>query len=312
MRLLKKFGIGLALLGVTCAAVAQDPATLRIGYQKGSIALVLAKEHGLLEKRFGQTAVKWIEFPAGPQMLEALNIGALDVGSTGDIPPLFAQAAGADLVYIGAEPAKPQAETILVRGDSPLHDVAQLKGKKIAFQKGSSSHNLVLRALNKAGLSYQDIQPVYLPPADARAAFEQGSVDAWAIWEPYASLALSQSGGRVLANGEGLGLSGPVYTARRDYAHDHGDFLWALLAELTAAEALTRSQREASLQVLTQSMGLPEAVIARYVDNRPPSPVLPIDEKIIAAQQVTADLFYANKLLPKQLNVREAVWTPTN
>lgn len=312
MRFLKKLCTGLALLGVTHIALAQDPATLRIGYQKGSIALVLAKEHGLLEKRFGQTAVKWIEFPAGPQMLEALNIGALDVGSTGDIPPLFAQAAGAELVYIGAEPAKPQAETILVRGDSPLHDVAHLKGKKIAFQKGSSSHNLVLRALNKAGLSYQDIQPVYLPPADARAAFEQGSVDAWAIWEPYASLALSQSGGRVLANGEGLGLSGPVYTARRDYAQDHGDFLRALLAELTAAEALTRSQREASLQVLTQSMGLPEAVIARYVDNRPPSPVLPIDEKIIAAQQITADLFYANKLLPKRLNVREAVWTPSN
>lgn len=312
MRFLKKLCTGLALLGVTHIAMAQDPATLRIGYQKGSIALVLAKEHGLLEKRFGQTAVKWIEFPAGPQMLEALNIGALDVGSTGDIPPLFAQAAGADLVYIGAEPTKPQAETILVRGDSPLHDVAQLKGKKIAFQKGSSSHNLVLRALNKAGLSYKDIQPVYLPPADARAAFEQGFVDAWAIWEPYASLALSQSDGRVLANGEGLGLSGPVYTARRDYAQGHGDFLRALLAELTAAEALTRSQREASLQVLTQSMGLPEAVIARYVDNRPPSPVLPIDEKIIEAQQVTADLFYANKLLPKRLDVKDAVWTPTN
>ncbi|RON19297.1 sulfonate ABC transporter substrate-binding protein [Pseudomonas frederiksbergensis] len=311
MRFLKKICAGLALLGLTHIAAA-DPATLRIGYQKGSIALVLAKEHGLLEKRFGQTALKWIEFPAGPQMLEALNIGALDVGSTGDIPPLFAQAAGADLVYIGAEPAKPQAETILVRGDSPLHDVAQLKGKKVAFQKGSSSHNLILRALNKAGLSYKDIQPIYLPPADARAAFEQGSVDAWAIWDPYASLALSQNGGRVLANGEGLGLSGPVYTARRDFAQNHGAFLHALLDELTAAEALTRSQREASLRVLTQSMGLPEAVIARYVDNRPPSPVLPIDEKIIEAQQATADLFYANKLLPKRLDVKDAVWTSAN
>ena len=189
----------LALLAVTQTVLAADPATLRIGYQKGSIALVLAKEHGLLEKRFPQTEVKWIEFPAGPQMLEALNVGALDVGSTGDIPPLFAQAAGADLVYIGAEPPKPTAETILVRNDSPLHSVADLKGKKVAFQKGSSAHNLILRALNKAGLRYQDIQPVYLPPADARAAFEQGSVDAWAIWEPYSSLALSQSPTHVLA-----------------------------------------------------------------------------------------------------------------
>lgn len=297
----------LALL-VTQTAWAAEPDTLRIGYQKGSIALVLAKEHGLLEKRFAQTDVKWIEFPAGPQMLEALNVGALDVGSTGDIPPLFAQAAGADLVYIGAEPPKPSAETILVSNASPLHSVADLKGKKVAFQKGSSSHNLILRALNNAGLSYKDIQPVYLPPADARAAFEQGSVDAWAIWEPYSSLALSQSPSHVLANGEGLGLSGPVYTARREYARDNPGFVHDLLAELTNAEALTRSQREDSLKVLTNFMGLPAEVVARYMDNRPPSPILPIDEGIIQAQQATADLFFQNRLLPKAIEVKQAVW----
>ncbi len=295
-------------LAFTASAWAADPASLRIGYQKGSIALVLAKEHGLLEKRFPGTQVKWIEFPAGPQMLEALNVGALDVGSTGDIPPLFAQAAGADLLYIGAEPAKPQAENILVRSDSPLHDVAELKGKKVAFQKGSSSHNLVLRALNKAGLSYKDIQAVYLTPADARAAFEQGSVDAWAIWDPYASLALSDGHARLLADGTGLGLSGPIYTARRSYAQDNGEFIHALLDQLTAAEALTRSERDESIKVLTQSMGLPQAIIARYVDNRPPSPVLPIDDGVIKAQQATADLFFANGLLPKKITVADVVW----
>jgi sulfonate transport system substrate-binding protein len=295
-------------LAFTLSAWAADPATLRIGYQKGSIALVLAKEHGLLEKRFPHTQVKWVEFPAGPQMLEALNVGALDVGSTGDIPPLFAQAAGADLVYIGAEPAKPQAENILVRNDSPLHGVAQLKGKKVAFQKGSSSHNLVLRALNKAGLSYKDIQPVYLTPADARAAFEQGSVDAWAIWDPYASLALSDGHARLLADGTGLGLSGPIYTARRAYAQDHGYFVHALLGELTAAEALTRSHREESIKVLTQSMGLAQGIIERYMDNRPPSPILPIDDAVVKAQQATADLFYGNGLLPKKILVGDVVW----
>jgi sulfonate transport system substrate-binding protein len=295
-------------LAFSLSAWAADPATLRIGYQKGSIALVLAKEHGLLEKRFPHTQVKWVEFPAGPQMLEALNVGALDVGSTGDIPPLFAQAAGADLVYIGAEPAKPRAENILVRNDSPLHGVAQLKGKKVAFQKGSSSHNLVLRALNKAGLSYKDIQPVYLTPADARAAFEQGSVDAWAIWDPYASLALSDGHARLLADGTGLGLSGPIYTARRAYALDHGDFVHALLGELTAAEALTRSHREESIKVLTQSMGLAQGIIERYMDNRPASPILPIDDAVVKAQQATADLFYANGLLPKKMVVADVVW----
>lgn len=308
MNMVVKAVASVLALAFTLSAWAADPATLRIGYQKGSIALVLAKEHGLLEKRFPNTQVKWVEFPAGPQMLEALNVGALDVGSTGDIPPLFAQAAGADLVYIGAEPAKPQAENILVRNDSPLHDVSGLKGKKVAFQKGSSSHNLVLRALNKAGLSYKDIQPVYLTPADARAAFEQGSVDAWAIWDPYASLALSEGHARLLADGTGLGLSGPIYTARRAYAQDHGDFVHALLGELTAAEALTRSHHDESIKVLTQSMGLPQGIIERYMDNRPPSPILPIDDTVVKAQQATADLFYGNGLLPKKIVVGDVVW----
>lgn len=204
MKAIAMLGAGLALLGLATTALA-DPQELRIGYQKGSIALVLAKEHGLLEKRFADTKVQWIEFPAGPQMLEALNIGSLDVGSTGDIPPLFAQAAGADLVYIGAEPAKPSAEVILVRSDSALTQVTDLKGRKVALQKGSSSHNLVLRALNKAGLSFRDIQPVYLSPADARAAFEHGSVDAWAVWDPYVSLALSEGHSRKLADVRGWG-----------------------------------------------------------------------------------------------------------
>jgi sulfonate transport system substrate-binding protein len=308
MKSIRLICAALLAIGLPVLAHAADPTSLRIGYQKGSIALVLAKEQGLLEKRFPATQVQWIEFPAGPQMLEALNIGALDVGSTGDIPPLFAQAAGADLIYIGAEPPKPQAETLLVPKDSPLHQVADLKGKKVAFQKGSSSHNLILRALNKAGLSYKDIQPVYLSPADGRAAFEQGSADAWAIWEPFSSLALSGGKARLLADGTGLDLSGPIYTARREYANSNGPFITSLLEQLSDAEALTRSQRQLSLDILTRSMGLPEAVIARYVDNRPASPIRPITPAIVAAQQATADLFYENRLLPKHIDVSAAVW----
>uniref|UniRef100_UPI003989E785 PhnD/SsuA/transferrin family substrate-binding protein n=1 Tax=Serratia sp. (in: enterobacteria) TaxID=616 RepID=UPI003989E785 len=141
-------------LALTNAAVAQDsaPAQFRIGYQKGSVSLVLAKTHQLLEQRFPATHISWIEFPAGPQMLEALNVGSIDLGSTGDIPPIFAQAAGADLLYVGVEPPKPKAEVILVPENSPIHSVAELKGHKVAFQKGSSSHNLLLRALQRDGL----------------------------------------------------------------------------------------------------------------------------------------------------------------
>lgn len=192
------------IIAIASFAQAAEPApeNLRIGYQKGSVSMVLAKSHQLLEKRYPNTHFSWVEFPAGPQMLEALNVGSIDLGSTGDIPPIFAQAAGADLVYVGVEPPKPKAEVILVPENSPIKTVADLKGRKVAFQKGSSSHNLLLRALQQAGLTFKEIQPVYLSPADARAAFQQHNVDAWAIWDPYYSAALLQGGVRVLKMGK--------------------------------------------------------------------------------------------------------------
>lgn len=305
-----KWAAALLALAATSQLAFADPAALRIGYQKGSASLVLAKEHKLLEQRFANTQIKWIEFPAGPQMLEALNIGALDIGSTGDIPPLFAQAAGADLLYIAAEPAKPQAEVIVVGNDSPIHSVAELKGKKVAFQKGSSSHNLLLRALNKAGLAFSDIQPVYLSPADARAAFEQGSVDAWVIWDPYYSALELEGKARLLANGEGLGLIGPFFLAARPYADANPDFVHALLDELGKAEALTRTDKAASIQLLAGFMGLPPAVIEQTFSHRPASPPIAVSDEIVQAQQATADLFLANRLLPKKLDISAAVWRP--
>ncbi|MBB3105187.1 aliphatic sulfonate ABC transporter substrate-binding protein [Azomonas macrocytogenes] len=308
---MKRLRLGIVLLGLlTLAQTAlADPALLRIGYQKGSSGLVLAKEHRLLEKRFPQTRIQWIEFPAGPQMLEALNIGSLDIGSTGDIPPLFAQAADADLLYIGAEPAKPKAEVILVAPGSPINSIAELKGHKVALQKGSSSHNLLLRALAKAGLSFKDIQPVYLSPADARAAFESGSVDAWAIWDPYYSAVELEGHARLLANGEGLGLVGPFHLGARAYVEANPAFIPALLDELGQAQALIYSDRADSIHLLAAFMGLPEAVIERtFTHLAPPSPILPLTDEIIAAQQRTADLFLENRLLPKRLDIAAAVW----
>lgn len=295
----------LALAGTVQAA---DPASLRIGYQKGSISLVLAKQHGLLEQRFANTKVQWIEFPAGPQMLEALNIGSLDIGSTGDIPPIFAQAAGADLLYIGAEPAKPQAEVILVPKASTLASVAELKGKRIALQKGSSAHNLLLRSLAKAGLSIRDVQPVYLAPADARAAFERGSVDAWAIWDPFYSAIDVEGKARVLADGQGLGLIGPFMLGARGYVEANPEFVGHLLEQISQAEALTRSDEAGSIRTLAAFMGMPEEVVRRSFSHRPASPVLAVSDEIIAAQQRTAQLFFDNRLLPRQVQIAPAVW----
>ncbi|WP_110876249.1 sulfonate ABC transporter substrate-binding protein [Franconibacter helveticus] len=302
--------VGLLALPFASKAAETAPDALRIGYQKGSVSMVLTKSHQFLEQRYPNTKIRWVEFPAGPQLLEALNVGSIDLGSTGDIPPIFAQAAGADLVYIGAEPPKPKAEVILVAENSPLKSVADLKGHKVAFQKGSSSHNLLLRALQKAGLTFNDIQPVFLTPADARAAFQQGNVDAWAIWDPYYSAALQQGGVRVLADGSALNLTGSFYLASRPYAEKNGAFLLNVLHTFSEADALTRSQRDESVKLLAQSMGLPEPVIASYLDHRPPTAITPVNEETAVRQQNTADLFYDNRLLPKKVDIRTRIWQP--
>ncbi|HFZ8995272.1 TPA: sulfonate ABC transporter substrate-binding protein [Citrobacter freundii] len=299
------------LVSVSAWAAQPAPDALRIGYQKGSVSMVLAKSHQLLEKRYPETKISWVEFPAGPQMLEALNVGSIDLGSTGDIPPIFAQAAGADLLYVGVEPAKPKAEVILVAKNSPIKSVAELKGHKVAFQKGSSSHNLLLRALQQAGLKFTDIQPVYLTPADARAAFQQGNVDAWAIWDPYYSAALLQGDGRVLKDGSDLKLTGSFYLAARPYAEKNGPFIQEVLDIFTQADGLTRSQPEQSIALLAKAMGLPEPVIASYLDHRPPGAITPVTAAVAVLQQHTADLFYDNRLVPKKIDIRQRVWQPT-
>ncbi|MGK0600547.1 sulfonate ABC transporter substrate-binding protein [Yokenella regensburgei] len=301
---------GLLTLSAWSHAATQVPDTLRIGYQKGSVSMVLAKSYQLLEKRYPQSKISWVEFPAGPQMLEALNVGSIDLGSTGDIPPIFAQAAGADLLYVGVEPAKPKAEVILVPDSSAIKTVADLKGHKVAFQKGSSSHNLLLRALQEAGLSFKDIQPVYLTPADARAAFQQGNVDAWAIWDPYYSAALLQGGVRVLKDGETLKQTGSFYLAARPYAEEYDEFVQEVLATFSQADALTQSQRPQSITLLAKTMGLPEPVIASYLDHRPPTAISAVSDAVAALQQQTADLFYDNHLVPKKIDVRSRIWHP--
>lgn len=302
---------GLLTLSAWSHAAEKAPDALRIGYQKGSVSMVLTKSHQLLEKRYPQTHISWVEFPAGPQMLEALNVGSIDLGTTGDIPPLFAQAAGADLVYVGSEPPKPKAEVILVAENSPIKTVGDLKGRKVALQKGSSAHNLLLRALQQAGLTFNDIQPTWLTPADARAAFQQGNVDAWVIWDPYYSAALLQGRVRVLKDGSDLNQTGSFYLALRPYAEKNSLFIQGVLDTFSEADALTRSQRQQSIALLAKTMGLPEPVISSYLDHRPPTRITPVSEQTAERQQHTADLFYENRLLPVKVDIRPRIWHPS-
>ena len=305
-----------ALLTLILVLTAAVPATLaqhspsdrvvRIGYQKYG-TLVLLKARGSLEKRLAplHIEVQWTEFPAGPQLLEGLNVGSIDFGTVGEAPPIFAQAAGADLVYVGNEPAAPAAEAVIVPRNSPIKSVAELKGKKVAINKGANAHYLLVKVLEKAGVRYNDIDTVFLAPADARAAFERGSVDAWAIWEPFLSAAERQTGARILVNGQGVVSNHQFFLAARPYAAKRRDVVAIILEEVATVDEWAKTKPKEAATALQPEIGLDEPTLEQSL-SRGGYGVKPITAAVLAEQQKIADTFYDLKLIPKHINVRDA------
>lgn len=300
----------LALAFTGAITVAQPKAeTLRIGYQKSASLFVLQKAQGTLEKRLAPLGVevRWVEFPAGPQLLEGLNVGSVDIGHVGEAPPIFAQAAGANFVYLGNDPAAPEAEAIVVAKDSPLKSVADLKGKKVALNKGSNVHYLLVRALEKAGLKYTDIQPVFLAPADARAAFEKGAVDAWAIWDPFLSAAEKQLGVRQLADGRGgVANNFLYYLGERRFAERRPDVIKALFDDSAEQGRWIKANLKQAAAIIGPLQGLDveivESALRRYQFG-----VAPVTDAIAAEQQKIADVFFELKLIPKTIRIADAL-----
>lgn len=283
-----------------------EPQTLRIGYQKYG-TFTLLKGRGTLEQRLAarRIAVEWTEFPAGPQLLEGLNVGSIDIGTVGEAPPIFAQAAGASLVYFGNEPPCPVSEAIVVPKGSALRSVAELKGRKVALNKGSNVHYLLVKALEKAGVDYGAIQPVYLTPADARAAFERGAVDAWVIWDPFLAAAERQLGARVLADGRRLVANHQFYLSSRAFAAQHPDVVRIVLDELAKVDDWGRGHPQDVAAILAAQTGLAPDVVALAAE-RYAYGIKPVTPEVLAAQQKIADAFYHLKLIPKPIVVREA------
>jgi sulfonate transport system substrate-binding protein len=297
---------GYALAPATGSARAEAK-TIRIGFQKYG-TLILLKGKGALEKALEPLgySVSWTEFPAGPQLLEGLNVGAIDFGSTGEAPPIFAQAAGAPLVYVAHEPPAPRGEAILVPKDSAIQKVGDLKGRKVALNRGSNVHYLLVKALEKAGVAYTDIETKFLPPADARAAFEQGSVDAWVIWDPFQAAAESAIAARTLANGEGLVANHQFYLGTKDYVAAHRQAIDTTVAEIGKLDAWANGNTDAVANQLAASVGIPAPVL-KIALERQTFGVTAISEEVIAQQQQIADTFHRLGLIPKPISIADAV-----
>jgi sulfonate transport system substrate-binding protein len=319
VRLLKQWSlaVGLLLILSVLAACGQSatgapgPASktvLRVGYQKGG-SLPILKGQGTLEKRLNEqgVTVEWIEFAAGPPLLEALNTGSVDLGSTGQTPPIFAQAAGTPLVYVAAIAATPNGQALIVPKDSPISSVADLKGKKVAFAKGSSANLFIINVLEEAGLEYKDIEPVFLTPPDARAAFDGGSVDAWVIWDPYLTIARKATDARVLHDGTSLTPTHSYYLAARTFAEQHPDILGVALEEVQKVEKWSAEHPKEVAETLAPVIGVDVAILEE-VARRQSFGIEPISDALVTEQQGIADTFFKLGLIPKQISIRDAVW----
>jgi sulfonate transport system substrate-binding protein len=278
---------------------------LRIGNQKGVLSFLKAR--GTLEKRLAPlgVSVTWTEFNAGPVQLEALNVGAIDFGDVGEAPPIFAQAAGAPLVYAAATVPRPSSEAVVVPKGSAIQKISDLKGKKIAYNKGSNVQFFLAKLLEKNGLAYSDVQSVFLPPADARAAFAQGAVDAWVIWDPFLASAQKTLDARLLADATGVVNNRGYYFTSRSYADKNADILRIAVEEVGAIEKWAGSQRADAATEYAAVLGLDRAVVEVSV-NRTAYGTVPITKAILAEQQLIADTFFDLKLLPRKVSILEA------
>jgi sulfonate transport system substrate-binding protein len=285
---------------------------IKIVRSKQLTALAVLEKQGTLEKKLQPLGykVEWPEFAAGPQQLEALNAGGLDIAATAESPPVFSQAADVPLVYLAANSSDGQAISLLVPTKSPVKTLKDLKGKKIAFQKASIGHYLTVRAVDKEGLKLSDVESVFLPPPDANVAFSQGKVDGWFIWEPFVTRNVQNKVGRVLLDGgNGLRDTNNFYSTNRKFYQENKQAIKIFLEELQKAQVWSKNHPKEIAQLLASVTQLDPPTLEK-MHSKYDFSLVPITESIINKQQEVADKWYSLGLIPKKVNVRDGFLTP--
>lgn len=303
----------LVLIAAPISAQDAEPLNIRIGVQRGTLFnvpelydnLVAALNEGLNR----EVTVELLLFTSGPPLLEALNAGSIDIGGTGDTPPIFAQAAGVPLVYVASARSN-GGSALLVPENSPITSVEELKGKKIAFSPGSSAHLFTIRALELAGLTYEDIEPILLQPGDARAAFDGGSVDAWTVWDPFVTIARNTVNARPIVTSDDLPPVRGYQLATQQFVEEQPEALQIILEQTQAATEWSIENAEDYAAFLEETSGVAAEVWLEIREAYGINPQEYLNADIIAEQQSIADKFYELGLLPEQLDVSSVIWVP--
>ncbi len=302
---LARAGLAASLVSLPSVLRAAPLKELRIGYQKAGL-LALARQQGIIEKRFPDVTIKWAEFTHGPPLLEALNAGSLDYGYAGNAPPVFAQAARANFSYVAAVPARGDNQGIVVPADSTIKSIADLKGRKLGLAKGTSANDFAIAALEHAGLSFKDVTPVFLPPADAASAFAKGAVDAWSIWDPFLAI-VEGKGARRLAGPFEVAQQNSFFLASKDFLATNPAAVAGINEELTRISAWAKSNRDEAAKLFSEATGV-DLAAQKVAVNRTQFDLAPLDDAIVRQQQAVADRFARIGLIPKQIVIADVVW----
>jgi sulfonate transport system substrate-binding protein len=251
--------------------------------------------------------VKWVEFPAGPPMIAAMGKDEVDLGFTGGVPAVFGQAQDIPLVYVAGGPPAPKFSGILVRQDSTIKTLADLKGKKIAATKASIAYYLLFQALREGGLALEEIQFVDVPPPKGLEALRKGEVDAWVCWYPFLAQLQETMPVRLLTDGEGLISDRVYYVATRSFVNHHFDLIPILMEEMRSAGIWANNNQEKVAQIIAPNLKQEKSVALKTIASRT-NGAAQIQDRAIEEQQRIADTFFRLGILPKQIRVEDAVW----
>lgn len=305
----RRMTLGLAAGAGLLAAGCASGDRFVIGFQKNGV-LLAAKHRGDIEaalRALPDVRLDWAEFASGPPLLEALGAGAVHFGQTGDLPTIFAQAGGGDLLYVAAVPLAGQSAAIVVPADSPLRDLRELRGKRIAFTRGSSAQPFVQAALARVGLAMADVESVDLAPPDAAAAFASGRVDAWAIWDPYYAQVEVKNGARALVTAQGVSQSSGFILANRQFTNARPDVIRATLDAMRATAEWAKTDRAELGRIFAVETGQDPDVQAR-VAQRQDLELVPMSDAAIRQHQALADQMLRDGIIPRRIDVASAAW----
>jgi len=303
----------LLLIGLlsACAAEGSETKTIKIGYQKTTDALLLKESEALAEelKERGYT-VTWSEFNTGSSIIEALNSGSIDFANVGDMPALFALAKGMAFKIIGSHEDAPLTEGIVAAKESGITDLADLDGKKVAYNKASIAEYLTIKALDSVDLTVEDIDPVHLNPPDASIALEKGEIDAWVVWDPYMTVA-AESGHEVIQTAEGLTRYSGFQLATEEMTENHPEIVEVVIHHLNEiGKALNEDPTEGAT-VMEDVTGVPENIWEISISNKEWG-LLHLDDRVIKSVEEQADDLLRVGLIDDPINFDNIFWTKTD